>query len=95
MVKNKLTPKKPKGKIAEALEALKVGPGQGKVHVIANMGKWAVRKENSNRAHRVVEKKRDAVALAISVAEKISLSGQVSVVVHKKDGTVENRRRIN
>ena len=55
-------------------------------HVVPHDGKWAIKKENSERASYVFDTKSKALERAREVAKNQS----VYVVIHRKDGTIED-----
>lgn len=58
-------------------------------HVVPNQqGSWSVRKSEASKATRVFEKKDDAVNYARSIAKK----GGSELYIHKKDGTISEKR---
>jgi hypothetical protein len=65
----------------------KAGKTKGRVHVIPQQGKWAVRKEGAKRAVAVVSDKVTAVSRA---KELVKSGGTTVAIVHNKDGTISS-----
>jgi uncharacterized protein YdaT len=56
-------------------------------HVVPNSdGGWSVKKGGSERASKIFDKKTDAV----DYAREVSKNQHSELVVHKKDGTIQN-----
>lgn len=56
------------------------------IHVVPHPDGWAVEKEGSQRASRVVDTKQEAMEIARDQARR----EQVEVVPHNKDGAISN-----
>ncbi|MBP3228658.1 MAG: DUF2188 domain-containing protein [Bacteroidaceae bacterium] len=54
------------------------------IHVIHSQGEWKVRKEGASRALRVFADKQ----AAINFGQKIRRTGNATLYVHRKDGTI-------
>ena len=65
---------------------IKISSSKARIHVVSHKDGWAVKKEGSNRASGVFEKKITAVNRAKNLAKK---GPQKDVVIHKKDGTIQ------
>ena len=55
-------------------------------HVVPHEGRWAIKKEHSERASYVFDTKSQALERARQIAKNQS----VYVVIHRKDGTIED-----
>lgn len=73
-----------KGQIKGALK--KVASSGQRVHVISHKNGWAIKREGTNRATKIVHRKKAAVSTAKSIAHK---KPATDIVIHKKDGTIE------
>ena len=56
------------------------------IHVVPHPDGWAVRKEESDRASRVVDTQKEAIEIAREQAKR----EQVEVVTHRRDGTIRD-----
>lgn len=59
----------------------------GRVHVVPSKDGWAVKKEGAKRASAVKSTKESAVKTAIK------LKSTISVIIHKKDGTIQTNTK--
>jgi uncharacterized protein YdaT len=71
-------------KNAVATLKLKASTGELRVHIVANQGKWAVKKEGAARASRIVKTKTEAVRIAREYVQKGSAN---AIISHSKDGS--------
>lgn len=55
-------------------------------HVVPHDGKWAIKKEHSQRASYVFDTKQDA----LDRAKEIARNQSSYVVIHRKDGTIQD-----
>ena len=55
------------------------------IHICPQKGKWAIRKENKNRASKILSSKQLAIKYGIYLAEKLSYN----LVLHKENGTFD------
>lgn len=55
-------------------------------HVIPHNNRWAIKKENSNQASYVFETKEEALNKAKDIAKNQS----VNIVIHRKNGTIQD-----
>lgn len=58
-----------------------------RLHVVPTMDGWSVKREGASRASRVFKTKQEALTGANSIKQKSS------IVVHKRDGTIEQWAR--
>jgi len=56
-------------------------------HVVPSNGEWAIKKSNSDRATKVFNSQREAIAHAI----KIAINQKAEVVVHGKNGQIREK----
>ncbi|KXK27598.1 MAG: hypothetical protein TR69_WS6001000042 [candidate division WS6 bacterium OLB20] len=71
-----------KSKIAQYNKALE--KGRSTRHVFSRGGAWVVKKASATKASRVVDTKKEAVALA----RKMSKRTNSRLVIHSKDGRI-------
>jgi len=57
------------------------------IHIVLHEDGWAIEKEHSNRASRVVPTKEKALGIGRDMAKK----QHVELVIHKKDGTIQDK----
>ncbi len=56
-------------------------------HVIAHEDGWAVKTQDARRSSHVFDKKEDAIKRAREIAE----NKQTSLIIHKKDGSIQDK----
>ncbi|RCW73201.1 DUF2188 domain-containing protein [Saliterribacillus persicus] len=56
-------------------------------HVISHEDGWAVKTQDARRSSHVFDKKEDAIKRARKIAE----NKQTSVIIHKKDGSIQDK----
>lgn len=61
-----------------------------RVHVISRTSGWAIKREGSNRATKIYDRKDTAVRGATEIAKQ---SGS-DVVIHKRDGSIQEWKKI-
>lgn len=86
MDKSKI-PEEKKKSILKRLQTLSAK--NDKVHIISKKGRWAIKSEGTSRAYRIFDKKSDAINRAQEIINK---RPQWDLVIHKKDGSVAERR---
>jgi hypothetical protein len=74
-------------KVSEAMSRISA-EHKNRWHVIPTMGRWKVLRARAQRATRVLPSQSEAVALARSLAQ--SVGGEV--IVHRKDGTMQEHQ---
>ncbi|HMU98253.1 MAG TPA: DUF2188 domain-containing protein [Chitinophagales bacterium] len=57
-------------------------------HVVPSSSGWSVKKSGSSRASKVFDNKE----MAIDYARKISITERTELYIHKKNGTIQDKR---
>jgi uncharacterized protein YdaT len=78
-------------RLAKVSEAMSRIATENRWHVIPNKNRWIVLRERASRATRVLPSRSEAVELARSLAQEAG--GEV--VIHRKDGTMQERQVAN
>jgi hypothetical protein len=72
-------------RLTQAMQSLSAMDRSKVIHVISDRARWAVLRERAKRATRVLADREEAITLARSMAHEAG--GEV--IVHRKDGTIQ------
>jgi len=72
-------------RLTQAMKRLAAMDRSKVIHVIPDRNRWVVRRERAKRAARILSDREQAIALARSLAQE----GNGEVIVHRKDGTMQ------
>jgi adenine/guanine phosphoribosyltransferase-like PRPP-binding protein len=77
-----------KARLAKVSAAMSRITGENRWHVFPAEGRWVILRDRAQRATRVLPSRSEAIALARTLAE--DAGGEV--IIHRKDGTLQERQ---